>query len=361
MPLLAAAALLAPANAWSQQTGTVRARAKCVECTRDSTYRARQERLLLRIDSLRWEIEHVRMTPAERERLADEMTRTVILLEAFLDNAARANEAVVARVAPVAPTPRPAQAFAFTVTRKPKGYLGVTFDGQPAAEKFINGEHFIRFLQYPKIALVEPSSPAERAGVLAGDTLLALGGQDVLEEISLTNMLVPSSRLVMRIRREGDSKDVAVIVGETPDYYARRATPFVRAGGAGGAVGATVVTPVPPRAPQAVVQGQRRRQPSFATTWVFSDGVAGAELKTISEGLGKALGVREGVLVISTEPGTPAYRSGLRDGDVILKADGRTVTSVSGLRTVVARSDGDEGVRLVILRERKQRELTLRW
>jgi predicted metalloprotease with PDZ domain len=345
------AVLVAPADAFAQQTGGVRARTKCVDCSRDSTYRSRQERLLLRIDSLRWEIEHVRMSPKERERLADEMTRTVIALEASLDG--RANEAVVARVAPV-----PAQAFAFTVSRKPNGYLGVTFDGQPAAEKYVNGEHFIRFLQYPKIALVEPSSPAERAGIIAGDTLLSLGGQDVREEISLTKLLVPSSKLQVRIRREGDSKNIAVIVGETPDYYARRATPYPRAQSGPGVSRTAVVTPAPP-SPSAVVAGQAGR-PRFATTWVYSDGVAGAELKTISEGLGKALGAPEGVLVISTEPGTPAFRSGLRDGDIILKAGGRTVTTVGLLRNVVARGDGDEGVQLVILRERKQRELTLR-
>jgi S1-C subfamily serine protease len=351
--LILSAALIAPADAFAQQTGGVRARAKCIDCSRDSIYRSRQERLLLRIDSLRWEIEHVRMSPKDREHLADEMRRTVIALETSLDQAARSNEAVVARVAPV-----PAQAFAFTVARKPSGYLGVTFDG-PAAEKYLNGEHVIRFLQYPKIALVEPSSPAERAGILAGDTLLALGGQDVLEEVSLTKLLVPSSRLPVRVRREGDSKNIVVIVGETPDYYARRSTPIARAQSVTGVSGTAVVTPSPPG--QSTVAAGQAGRPRFATTWVYSDGVAGAELKTISEGLGKALGTREGVLVISTEPGTPAFRSGLRDGDIILKAGGRTITSVAMLRTVVARGFGDEGVPLVILRERKQRELTLRW
>jgi S1-C subfamily serine protease len=347
--VMVGAAFVAPVQASAQQTGPSRVRPRCVDCSRDSTYRARQERLLLRIDSLRWEIEHVRLSPKERERLDDEMTRAVIALEASLDQSSRASEAIVARVAPT-PTAS-AQTFVYSV-RKPSGYLGVTFDGQPAAEKYINGEHFIRFLQYPKIALVDPSSPAERAGVLAGDTLLALGGQDVLEEISLTKLLVPRSKLVVRIRREGDSKDLAVVVGETPGYYAARATPWPR----GGAVATTV-----PRAPSAVVAGQAPRQPSFARAWIISDGVAGAELKTISEGLAKTVGVREGVLVISTEPGTPAFQSGLRDGDVILKADGRTITNVVGLRAIVERGDGDEGVKLVIVRERRQRELTLRW
>lgn len=95
--------------------------------------------------------------------------------------------------------------------------------------------------------------------------------------------------------------------------------------------------------------------------WIFNNGVAGAQVATVSDGLGKAVGVKEGVLVIRAEPGTPAFRSGLRDGDVILRADGRTVATVNALRQAVAEGSGNEGVKLRILREKKQRDVTLRW
>jgi serine protease Do len=95
--------------------------------------------------------------------------------------------------------------------------------------------------------------------------------------------------------------------------------------------------------------------------WVSNEGVAGARVETINEGLGKAIGVKQGVLVIRAQPGTPAYRSGLRDGDVVLSADGRQLVRVNDLRAIVARGDGEEGVKLVIVRERKRRDVTLRW
>ena len=102
--------------------------------------------------------------------------------------------------------------------------------------------------------------------------------------------------------------------------------------------------------------------PAMATTsvWVITDGVGGAKVETINAGLAKTIGVKAGVLVLRVGPGTPAFESGLRDGDVILRAAGRTIASVRELRALVE-NDSDDGVKLVIRRDRRERELTLRW
>ena len=98
----------------------------------------------------------------------------------------------------------------------------------------------------------------------------------------------------------------------------------------------------------------------MTSVWVFTDGVAGAKVETVTEGLGKALGVEGGVLVTRAGPGTPAARAGLRDGDVVIRAAGQQVNSVQQLRAALDRHDHGEGVKLLILRERKQKEVTLR-
>jgi serine protease Do len=92
--------------------------------------------------------------------------------------------------------------------------------------------------------------------------------------------------------------------------------------------------------------------------WVMRDGIGGARLQSIGEGLGKALGVSSGVLVLEVGPGTPADEAGLREGDVILKASGRSVRNVRDLRAIVQRA-GDDGTKLTIQRERRQREIVL--
>jgi hypothetical protein len=380
-------ALLAPmASARAtvpQQTGvgsggrTTTVRSRCATCgnntVRDSILRQRLERLSLRSDSLRWQIDNVRLSPAERERVATELNSTVLMIKATLDALINAPDvmagqtpaavrsggeggAAIARTAPGVVAGAGARfPGGFTMVYqswKPQGYLGVTFDA-PSDEIYRDGQQFIRFYQYPKIALVDPSSPAERAGVLVGDTLLALNGTDVRKEISLTRLLVPDSRITVRVRRDGDDKDLNVLVLEAPEYYARRAVPLPR-------------TPRPSEQPERVevyAPGAPRTSPTPASApriWIITEGVAGARLQTISEGLGKALGVREGVLVLAVTPG-PAYMAGVREGDVILKVDGQTVPSVRALQEILQNADGEDGVRLVILREKKQQTLTMHW
>lgn len=333
---------------------TVRART-CVDCDASDSLRWARERLVYRMDSLRWEYEHRRLSETERGLVALEMQRTVnALAEAMRESAAlTAGGGAAARAGVRAQAP--SVAIAVQTGRRTRGYLGVTFDG-PWSEMGHEGERVIRFYQYPRITLVEPSSPADRAGILAGDTLLALNGTDVREhEISFTRLLVPDARVTMRVRREGSPRDIRVTVGETPDYYVRRLTPLPPA--------VAEVTPSPRG--QVRVYGRTPMPaptpPAAAYSYSTSDGIAGAHVETVSAGLGRALGVKQGVLVIRANPGTPAFRAGLRDGDVVISAAGRSLVRVSDLRNVLARAgESAEAVPLVIVREGKQRELTLR-
>ncbi|MGH7677482.1 MAG: PDZ domain-containing protein [Gemmatimonadaceae bacterium] len=356
--------------AFPRQTGGTGGRATAVrtKCPRpscgvsgDSATRAKQEQLFYKIDSLRWQFENTRLSAAERERIGTDLERTVLALQESIDQTMR-TEVTFERMGPTPRSPSAMAGSKVAIAMPPgcrtPGYLGVTFDGLNG-DDCINNERVVRFFEYPRVALVARSSPAERAGIVIGDTVVAFNGADVTREaISFTKLLVPESRLIVRVRRDGDAKDLAVTVGEAPAYYVLRSTPMPA---------------MPPRAPSAVMTPERVRvqaaQPAppapatgFSMVWSSSDGVAGARVETISEGLGKTVGVKQGVLVLSADPGTPAYRSGLRDGDVILKADGRNVATVRGLLSVLARSgSGDDGVKLVVLRERKQKDVSLRW
>lgn len=353
--ILAATALLsAPAHAitsppqtgtGSGSAGTVRARCSTCRSSAEDRYR---EKLLLQIDSLRWHIENRRLTDEERRRTVSELNSAIRALQQSLDEATR-SDAVAAATVEAAGAGEAAIAPSVAIARLPmraRGYLGVTFDG-PHTEIVRPGEHALRFYQYPKIALVEPSSPADRAGVLQGDTVMSFNGTDLIQnEINLTKLLVPESKVVMRVRRDGNAKDLKVTIGEAPDYYVRRrAAPVAVAG-------TFRVAPAPPQ--------PEPGQPSVIL-WQEYEGVAGARVETISEGLGKAIGVSEGVLVMRVSPGTPAARAGLRDGDVIVRAAGQRIRTVPQLRGIIATGDREEGVMLLIRREKKEKDVTLRW
>jgi serine protease Do len=89
--------------------------------------------------------------------------------------------------------------------------------------------------------------------------------------------------------------------------------------------------------------------------------VAGATLTEIrNEELGHIFGVSRGVLVTEVFS-DPARASGLRGGDVLVRADGQDLTSVAQLRRIVAAHNADRAVELEIVRQKRTRTLTLRW
>lgn len=346
------------------QTGSRAVRERqCTDCTQQEKLLRVREALLVRLDSLRWEIDHRRLSETERRHAATELAKTLRSLEASLVSTSGEAQALLAIEAEAAAQAVEAhRAVAVAVgsarARRALGYIGVTFDGLWARPPGSVDDNVIRFYEYPKIALVDASSPAERAGVLIGDTLLALNGDDVKQqEIAFGKLLIPNKRVTMRVRRDGSPRDLVVMVAEAPDFYVRRIERMPTVAVAPGAP-VPAGTPVQERVYSRAPSGRGERSPT-AFYW-FGDALAGARLETVSDGLARALDVPEGVLVIRTVPGTATYESGLREGDVVTHVGNTKVRSVTELQRRLTSSD-DRERRLVIVREKKQRQITLRW
>ena len=89
-------------------------------------------------------------------------------------------------------------------------------------------------------------------------------------------------------------------------------------------------------------------------------GWLGVKIQTITDDIAEASGVKEngGALVASVTPGSPAAKAGIQDGDVILKFDGKDVTSMRGLPRLVAQTPIGKDVDVELLR--KGQKLTLK-
>jgi serine protease Do len=89
-------------------------------------------------------------------------------------------------------------------------------------------------------------------------------------------------------------------------------------------------------------------------------GWLGVKIQTLTEDIAEAQGVKEntGALVASVTPGSPAANAGVLDGDVILKFDGKEVTTMRGLPRLVALTPIGKDVDVEVLR--KGQRLTLR-
>ena len=256
------------------------------------------------------------------------------------------------------------------------GWIGIVVSGAPTQIRIENNEMFMRYLLYPQIASVDPSSPAQRAGLTPGDTLMAYNGRDVrTEEISMTRLLVPKATVKVRVRRDGKVKDLPVVVAEAPAKIRERRVNEMRDAGATWVAGVPM-PPTRPPGPTVAPTPPHIYEPAPAPRGVFSSpvvaplppvftlsGVAGAQVATVSESMTRRWGIPAGVLVTNVPVGSPADESGLEEGDVILRVRQQPVTSVRELRDVVARAaeDGERSVAVELRRGKERRTLTLRW
>ena len=267
----------------------------------------------------------------------------------------------------------------------PKGWFGFVADGinrtwsEPAGA-------FVEYFEYPTVVSVEANSPGSRAGVRFGDSLVAFNGQDLRRNpINLTRLLTPGRDVAVRLRREGESRDVVLTVESAPPgLMAERRSAAVattmstpatalmvdsmerrmveaRAQALVGAGGRTVVGS-PMRTPRAV-SGGFGVAPLAATTPSVT-GVLGAPMADVDADLAQniaGLKGRRGVFVERIPPGSPAERIGLRRGDVILRVESDDVPTTNQLRARLQHATDIrhlDKVRLAILRAGKTRDLT---
>jgi S1-C subfamily serine protease len=397
-PLVASFALLLaagaqPAFAQQQRVEIIRRGVAHAEAA-DSTDR-QMRRLQRQLDSLsRAYDEGQGLSANERRRVAEQIARTVDGLMALSDKLGdeMAGEGIRVRVGQLggdqaaSGMSRAVMQVQMAQQAVPMGWIGIVTAGPHDDPHMVNGELIVRYFSYPIIVSVDPSSPAERAGLVASDTLLAYDGRDIRDhDLSLTRLLRPNAKISVRIRRDGKVREVPVTVAAVPSRIVQRRddeardvrAPWAIAGvpeapsfprapmprQAGGTMRASVqlpaMAPMAPSTPSAPMAPQEPMMPLV----FLNNGVAGAQLTTISEGLAKTIGVRAGVLVTSSPVGSLANDSGLEDGDVITKVGGRAVRTVLDVRGLVgmAFENGAHEVGLEILRQKRTQKISLRW
>ncbi|HYD53216.1 MAG TPA: PDZ domain-containing protein, partial [Gemmatimonadaceae bacterium] len=225
------------------------------------------------------------------------------------------------------------------------------------------------FAEYPEVVSVDPNSPAQQAGIKRGDLVLAYDGKDVRTTIPMGSILVPGKRVTVRVRREGDERDLRMTAAAAPRHYADRLSRQVAPMPPAEPLRRGMAPPRPPRPPAAtrVIVGSPDVEVYGAPgAYAFSTGDAfvGAELERLTEEMAEVVRVDRGVLVVRLFPGTPAAQSGLKRLDVIVRAGGREVTTPAALREVVRalRQRGEtDAVVLEVVRGGAKRKVTVRW
>ena len=90
-------------------------------------------------------------------------------------------------------------------------------------------------------------------------------------------------------------------------------------------------------------------------------GWLGVKIQTVNEDIAETLGVPEntGALVSAVTPASPAEKGGLEAGDVIMKFDGKDVSTMRGLPKIVAQTPIGKSVDVDVLRKGQKKSLQI--
>jgi S1-C subfamily serine protease len=276
-----------------------------------------------------------------------------------------------------------ALADAHTSRQQPEGYLGITFICDLRRQDGPEGLTIYHY-GYPAVKFVQPGSPADRAGIVPGDTIVAYDSRDVLyRKIVLSRLLRPGSELAVRIRRNGAVKNLSVSIAPRPATFVDMnvagygGTPLAQSGGSASldprqwVVLPAPAAPFPPAGPTA---SQRSGGVPDDFQAPLDDGddvsdddpsvpatVAGAQVVRTNADLQDALGLDGGLLVIAVGQSSVAAHAGLRSGDVIVSAHGEAISTPQMLSSVLRRAKhDDEPVSLRVVRRHQTRVVVLK-
>ncbi|MCC2673940.1 MAG: serine peptidase [Ramlibacter sp.] len=169
---------------------------------------------------------------------------------------------------------------------------------------------------------VESGSPADKAGVEAGDIITRFNGQPIDRASDLPRLvgnMKPGSRVGMTVFRRGSPKELSVTVAELEQETAR-------------------ATPRTPQAPD--------DKPKATSPAAQSLGLVVAELNAAQRKEAKL--AKGGVRVEAVTDA--AQRAGIREGDIIIAVGNTEVASVKDFDAAVAKVDKTKAIPVLLRR-----------
>ena len=215
------------------------------------------------------------------------------------------------------------------------------------------------------VEAVTPGGPAEKAGLKSGDVITKLDGSSLLggdqrvpegrslpgtRLIELAARLAPNDTVDVQYRRGKDMRTAKLVTQGDDDVY----KPY----GPENRAFSFRFDDDHPHVEGMYRQFDRMRVEGGPggpmKVWVGGP-LADLELAPLNPDLGQYFGATEGVLVIDAPKDSPL---GLKGGDVLLAIDGRKATSPGQAHRILQSYDGDEAVKLEVLRNRKKTTVT---
>jgi serine protease Do len=203
-----------------------------------------------------------------------------------------------------------------------------------------------------EITMVDQDAPAGKAGLREQDVILTLNGEKIASVEQLRRMIretPPGRTITLGISRNGQPMSYRVELADRnnswADSYDENAKHF------------HFTMPAMPAIPEVPLPDL---DIPVSIVVVHSSARSGLMVENLTSQLGDYFGVRngEGVLVRSVEKGSRAEKAGFRAGDVITKVNGEPIHD-SGDFTHALRSRKDDSVRISVVRDKREQNITL--
>jgi serine protease Do len=165
------------------------------------------------------------------------------------------------------------------------------------------------------VSNVEAGSPADKAGIEAGDIILKFDGKKIEKSSDLPRAVggtKPGTYSTVTVYRRGTTKDYPIMVGEfEPDRTAQKASPEKA---------------TPPNATQ----------------------LLGLTVSDLTDALKKELNLKGGVRVDAVAD--PALKAGIREGDVVVQVANTEVADVKAFTQLLTRLDKTKPINVLLRR-----------
>lgn len=240
---------------------------------------------------------------------------------------------------------RAVRALAFTF-EDGGGYLGVQTQD-------VTKENFAKFglssVRGVAVEKVVENSPAAAAGIQAGDVIVRFDGEEVASVRKLMRLIsevAADHQVKITLLRNNSEQEVTATLGkrpmpkfengsfsvmrpmgELPDFERMPAPPMPQ-------LPRTMNTPGFEGRTFSTIIGNRRQ--------------IGIGVTALTKQLASHYGVESGLLISDVRDGSPAYKAGLKAGDIIVEADGKAVKGDFDLiKTIQEKKEGDVQITFV--------------
>jgi len=205
------------------------------------------------------------------------------------------------------------------------------------------------------VAQPQSGSPAAKAGVLAGDVITAVDGNEVKDPSDLTrkiSSMTPGTEVKISILRKGEEKTMSLTLGQQPGQRQANTDTDRRQGSRFQEFFRQFGEDMP-----------KGTQEWFGQNGQFSanSGWMGVNIQEVTADIADTMGLKkaQGAIVAESQSGSPAAKAGVLAGDVITAVDGNEVKDPRDLARKIGSTTPGTEVKLSIQRKGEEKTLSV--